>query len=125
MSGDQRPNPDELLARVEADEAKARRGKLKIFFGAAPGVGKTYAMLEAARRGLSDDRLALKDREEKVMIREQEVARREAWLKTREEEFAAKVQAATTAAATAKSKPSFTEAPFLAAKNLLSIRKAS
>lgn len=47
---DNRPNPDELLARVQAEEAKSRRGKLKIFFGAAPGVGKTYAMLEAARR---------------------------------------------------------------------------
>jgi two-component system sensor histidine kinase KdpD len=43
-----RPNPDELLARVQADEAGARRGKLKIFFGYAAGVGKTYAMLEAA-----------------------------------------------------------------------------
>src|SRR5438876_2551321 len=45
-----RPNPDELLARVQADEARALRGKLKIFFGYAAGVGKTYAMLEAARR---------------------------------------------------------------------------
>src|SRR6187431_3295434 len=45
-----RPNPDALLARVQADEAKSRRGKLKIFFGAAPGVGKTYAMLEAGRK---------------------------------------------------------------------------
>jgi two-component system sensor histidine kinase KdpD len=47
---DDRPNPDDLLARVQADEARAARGKLKIFFGAAPGVGKTYAMLEAARK---------------------------------------------------------------------------
>ncbi len=46
----QRPNPDALLARVQADEAKQARGKLKIFFGAAPGVGKTYAMLEGARK---------------------------------------------------------------------------
>lgn len=45
-----RPNPDQLLARVQAAEARERRGKLKIFFGAAPGVGKTYAMLEAARK---------------------------------------------------------------------------
>ncbi len=45
-----RPNPDELLARVEAGETRSRRGKLKIFFGYAAGVGKTYAMLEAARR---------------------------------------------------------------------------
>src|SRR5262249_14617372 len=47
---DSRPNPDELLARVQATEAKNRRGKLKLFFGASPGVGKTYAMLEAARK---------------------------------------------------------------------------
>ena len=47
---DQRPDPDALLARVQAEEAKQKRGKLKIFFGAAPGVGKTYAMLEAARK---------------------------------------------------------------------------
>ncbi|MFO0948011.1 MAG: sensor histidine kinase KdpD [Planctomycetota bacterium] len=47
---DERPDPDELLARVQAAEAKASRGKLKIFFGAAPGVGKTYAMLEAGRK---------------------------------------------------------------------------
>ena len=44
-----RPDPDELLARVQEDEARKAQGKLKIFFGAAPGVGKTYAMLEAAR----------------------------------------------------------------------------
>src|SRR5262249_12548869 len=43
-----RPNPDELLARVQA--AERPRGKLKIFFGYAAGVGKTYAMLEAAQR---------------------------------------------------------------------------
>jgi two-component system sensor histidine kinase KdpD len=47
---DQRPDPDALLARVQAEEAKQARGKLKIFFGAAPGVGKTYSMLEAARK---------------------------------------------------------------------------
>src|SRR5688572_32838984 len=44
-----RPNPDELLKRVVEDERRAKRGKLTIFFGAAPGVGKTYAMLETAR----------------------------------------------------------------------------
>lgn len=46
----ERPSPDELLARVQADEARRRRGKLMVFFGYAAGVGKTYAMLEAARR---------------------------------------------------------------------------
>jgi two-component system, OmpR family, sensor histidine kinase KdpD len=44
-----RPNPDELLRRVTAAEAREKRGKLTVFFGAAPGVGKTYAMLEVAR----------------------------------------------------------------------------
>jgi len=47
---EQRPDPDALLAKVQRDEAKAKRGKLKIFFGATAGVGKTYAMLEEARR---------------------------------------------------------------------------
>jgi two-component system sensor histidine kinase KdpD len=49
-----RPNPDELLARVQAAENTAPRGKLKIFFGYAAGVGKTYAMLEAAQRARAD-----------------------------------------------------------------------
>jgi two-component system sensor histidine kinase KdpD len=44
-----RPDPDQLLARVEREKARARQGRLKIFFGAAAGVGKTYAMLLAAR----------------------------------------------------------------------------
>jgi two-component system sensor histidine kinase KdpD len=44
-----RPDPDELLARVQQQEAHSHRGRLKIFFGAAAGVGKTYAMLETAQ----------------------------------------------------------------------------
>src|SRR5262245_46679844 len=44
-----RPDPDELLATIKAEESRARRGKLRIFFGASAGVGKTYSMLEAAR----------------------------------------------------------------------------
>lgn len=44
-----RPDPDELLEQIKGEEARARRGRLKVFFGAAPGVGKTYAMLEAAQ----------------------------------------------------------------------------
>ena len=43
-----RPDPDELLKHVESEETK--RGKLKIFLGYAAGVGKTYAMLEAAHQ---------------------------------------------------------------------------
>ncbi|MFI3185973.1 MAG: sensor histidine kinase KdpD [Methylococcaceae bacterium] len=46
---DLRPDPDVLLARVEREEIQKRRGRLKIFFGAAAGVGKTYAMLLAAQ----------------------------------------------------------------------------
>jgi two-component system sensor histidine kinase KdpD len=49
MTPDARPDPDRLLADVKRDEARARRGRLRIFFGASAGVGKTYAMLEAAR----------------------------------------------------------------------------
>jgi two-component system, OmpR family, sensor histidine kinase KdpD len=44
-----RPDPDQLLKRVNAEEAQRHRGRLRIFFGASAGVGKTYAMLEAAR----------------------------------------------------------------------------
>lgn len=45
-----RPNPDALLASLTRDEARARRGRLKVFFGMCPGVGKTYAMLRAAQQ---------------------------------------------------------------------------
>jgi two-component system sensor histidine kinase KdpD len=54
MTERERPDPDALLARVTKEEARARSGKLKIFFGAAAGVGKTYAMLEAAREQRAD-----------------------------------------------------------------------
>ena len=50
----QRPDPDALLTRVQAEEARRSEGKLKIFFGANPGVGKTYAMLEAAHEQRRD-----------------------------------------------------------------------
>ncbi len=86
---------------------------------------RAHALLEAARRGLCDDRMALKDREEKMLVREEVVARREAWVKVREEEIAAHVQAQAAAAAVIKAKPSFTTAPFLAAKNLFTHNKAS
>jgi len=47
---EQRPDPDFLLAKVKRQEAEARRGKLRIYFGSSAGVGKTYAMLVAARK---------------------------------------------------------------------------
>ncbi len=45
-----RPNPDELLTSIQKEEARQKRGKLKLFLGMCPGVGKTYAMLQAARQ---------------------------------------------------------------------------
>jgi two-component system sensor histidine kinase KdpD len=47
---DTRPDPDSLLERVKAEEARKDRGSLKLFFGYAAGVGKTFAMLEAAHQ---------------------------------------------------------------------------
>ena len=47
---DGRPDPDQLLDKIKDEEVRAARGKLKIFFGASAGVGKTYAMLSAARQ---------------------------------------------------------------------------
>jgi two-component system sensor histidine kinase KdpD len=46
---EQRPDPDQLLAQIREEETQAKRGRLKIFFGASAGVGKTYAMLAAAQ----------------------------------------------------------------------------
>jgi len=50
MTPDARPDPDELLARIQHEQQQFPRGKLKIFLGYAAGVGKTYAMLEAAHQ---------------------------------------------------------------------------
>jgi two-component system, OmpR family, sensor histidine kinase KdpD len=47
---DNRPDPDDLLARIQAGDKQRTHGRLKIFFGYAAGVGKTYAMLEAAHQ---------------------------------------------------------------------------
>ncbi|GAB1387001.1 DUF4118 domain-containing protein [Melaminivora sp.] len=45
-----RPDPDALVARLQAEQQQALRGKLRIYFGSNAGVGKTYAMLAAAQR---------------------------------------------------------------------------
>jgi two-component system sensor histidine kinase KdpD len=45
-----RPDPDRLLEQIKAQEERSGRGALKIFFGYVAGVGKTYAMLDAAQR---------------------------------------------------------------------------
>jgi two-component system sensor histidine kinase KdpD len=53
-ASEQRPDPDALLARVNQQESQARRGRLRIYFGSSAGVGKTYAMLVAARKLKND-----------------------------------------------------------------------
>ena len=54
MRDDQRPDPDALLAQIHADAQRAGRGRLRIYFGASAGVGKTCAMLLAARKLLAE-----------------------------------------------------------------------
>ncbi|MGA3007731.1 MAG: sensor histidine kinase KdpD, partial [Opitutaceae bacterium] len=49
MSED-RPDPDALLASLQREEVRAKRGQLKVFFGMCPGVGKTFAMLRAGQK---------------------------------------------------------------------------
>ena len=49
-----RPDPDALLRRLHEEEARQKRGQLKVFLGASPGVGKTFSMLEAARAKRAD-----------------------------------------------------------------------
>ncbi len=50
INNDNRPDPALLLKQIADDERRDKRGKLKIFFGSSAGVGKTYAMLQAAQR---------------------------------------------------------------------------
>ena len=58
-NSEQRPDPDVLLAHVQEQERRAMRGKLRIYFGASAGVGKTYAMLTAARKLIADGQQVL------------------------------------------------------------------
>src|SRR5476651_230002 len=54
MTQPARPDPDAILASLQREEARALRGRLKVFFGMCPGVGKTFAMLRAAQQELRD-----------------------------------------------------------------------
>ena len=45
-----RPDPEELLRRVQAEERRERRGRLKVFLGYAPRVGKSFRMFDEGRR---------------------------------------------------------------------------
>ena len=49
MSEDSRPDPDAILRRIQAETQRESRARLKIYLGFAPGVGKTFAMLQNAR----------------------------------------------------------------------------
>ena len=49
MTRDGRPDPEKLLEAVQKLEKEKNRGKLRVFLGMCPGVGKTYAMLKAAK----------------------------------------------------------------------------
>ena len=51
---DGRPDPDSLIDRMHRETDRRREGQLKIFFGAAPGVGKTYAMLQSAQQKMAE-----------------------------------------------------------------------
>src|SRR6478735_4906928 len=51
-ASDQRPSPEALLEAARREEGRV--GKLRIFVGAAPGVGKTYEMLQTARARIKD-----------------------------------------------------------------------
>ena len=53
---EKRPDPDEILASLKLEEAKSKKGRLKIFFGMCAGVGKTYTMLQSARTEKSKGR---------------------------------------------------------------------
>jgi len=50
MEDSSRPNPDELLAQLNKNEQKEKKGKLKIYLGMCAGVGKTFAMLQDASK---------------------------------------------------------------------------
>lgn len=50
LHSDSRPDPDELLENLQREAQQAARGRLRVYFGANAGVGKTYAMLSAAQR---------------------------------------------------------------------------
>lgn len=54
MNDDTRPDPDALLAQMRLEDVKSKSGKLHIFLGMCPGVGKTYAMLQTARQRLNE-----------------------------------------------------------------------
>src|SRR2546421_6052264 len=55
MGDSARPDPETLLRRIRSEDERERRAKLRVYLGYAPGVGKTFAMLSAARE-MRDER---------------------------------------------------------------------
>ena len=55
MESKRRPNPDDLLRGIQAQERQSQRGSLRVFFGMCPGVGKTFSMLQAAHDRIKDE----------------------------------------------------------------------
>src|SRR5690348_9885825 len=49
IESEERPDPDRLLQQLRAEDPVGRRGRLKVFFGFAAGVGKTFSMLQEAQ----------------------------------------------------------------------------
>ena len=54
MNNDSRPDPDALLEQLRREDVRSKSGKLHLFLGMCPGVGKTYAMLQIARQRLKE-----------------------------------------------------------------------
>ncbi len=54
MNSDERPDPDTILRVLGEEDSKEKSGKLRVFLGMSAGVGKTYAMLEAAQQKLKE-----------------------------------------------------------------------
>lgn len=81
---------------------------------------RAHALLEAARRGLTDDRLAFKEREDRLTQREQQLIQRESWVKAREQELVV------AAAPAARPEPvvTFASDPIRVVRNLLKSKKA-
>jgi hypothetical protein len=84
---------------------------------------RSRTLLEAERRAFTDERLALRESQADIKRREEALRQRESWVELREKELAAKSFAPPPSAQPPR--PSFTRAPFAAAKNMFSLRAAS
>ena len=128
--------------RTQESNLRAYEARLRTPAGAAPAASvsrspvatdsleaewekfqRSRALLEAERRAVTDDRLVLREQAEALRQREDALKQREAWVATRERDLAVKAMPPPPQLAKKKA-PSLTQAPFLAAKNLLSLGRA-